>query len=307
MRDTPKIVVFGGGGFVGEHLVQRLSEKGFEVVVADLHNPGVPRTRFVETDVLEEIPEHEDLKHPDYVVNLAGAPIDRRWTQERKQLIYDSRVKGTRNIVSFLTLNSFRPHVYVSASAVGLYGSKEDEINERTEAGTGFLSRVVHDWEREAFEASRVGIRVAVIRTAPVLGERGIIESLARLYRLGIKLPFKRDDWFPWIHVSDLVDMYVSALTNPYFPPVVNAVAPEHITYGRLSDALFEKVSFSKRSLTVPQSLVEIVLGGSFKDAFPNQKISSVTLDRVPFTFMFPKFEHALSASLRSRIWYSNS
>src|SRR5205085_2000789 len=175
------------------------------------------------------------------VVNLAGENIAQRWTGKARRAIRDSRELGTRNLVVGLRGADPRPEALVSASAVGYYGSRGGErVDESTPPGTDFLAEVCVAWEREAEAARAIGFRVAVLRTGVVLAAAG--GALAKMllpFRLGLGGPVAGgNQYLPWIHIDDLVGLYLAALDDDRFSRPVNACAPEPVTNHDFSKAL---------------------------------------------------------------------
>ena len=178
--------------------------------------------------------------------NLAGEPVSEgRWTDEKKRRIRDSRVVGTRDLVAGLALLKSRPRVLVSASAVGYYGDRGDEeLDERSAAGHGFLAEVCADWEREAMAASQLGIRVVCVRIGIVLAPGG--GALARMltpFRMGVggRLGSGRQ-WMPWIHIKDVAGIMLHASWNNEINGPMNAVAPSPVTNADFTRALAHAV-----------------------------------------------------------------
>jgi uncharacterized protein (TIGR01777 family) len=205
-----KIVLAGGSGFLGGALRQALVSNGH--AVANLTR-GTPRA----TGDLTWTPDGTAsgtwpaaIEGVDAVVNLAGEGIaDRRWTAERKKALVESRLTATRSLVSAITRAETPPRVFVSASGIGYYGPRGDEIvTEATEPGTDFLATVCVQWEREAEQAASV-TRVALVRTGLVLHPAG--GALARMlvpFKLGVGGPIgSGQQWTPWIHRDDWVDL----------------------------------------------------------------------------------------------------
>src|ERR1051326_2439777 len=164
------VAITGAGGFIGRHLAARLRAAGHSVRAISLRTP----------------PRGEDLAGCDAVVNLAGESIGQRWTAAAKQRIVESRVNGTRAL--FAAFQNARPNVLVSASAVGFYGSRGDDIlTEREPPADDFLGQVCVAWEKEAREAEKFGVRVVPLRFGMVLGaDGGALERILKPFRLGL-------------------------------------------------------------------------------------------------------------------------
>lgn len=166
----------------------------------------------------------------DAVVHLAGASVDERWTPERKAAIRDSRVDGTRCLVDWVEGLETRPRVMVFASGISWYGSRGDTVlTEQSDPGTGFLAEVTHAWEAQAFRAAALGVRVVILRIGVVLSRNaGALAKMLPAFKWGVGGPIGAgDQWFPWVHVHDVVSMLEWALDTPTAQGPYNAVAPE--------------------------------------------------------------------------------
>src|SRR5262249_13194072 len=185
-------------------------------------------------DPLASVPPTAALNRLDAVVNLAGEPIvARRWSEAQKKLIRDSRVLTTRNLVEGLRKAEPRPPLLVSSSAVGFYGDRGDEqLEETSTAGQGFMSEVCQEWEREAMRATEADSRVVTVRTGVVLSaEGGALQKMLAPFKLGLGGPLgSGKQWFPWIHIKDIVGIYRHAMLTSKLTGPVNGVAPEAAT-----------------------------------------------------------------------------
>lgn len=164
------------------------------------------------------------------VIHLAGEPIaDNRWTEARKQSMRDSRILGTRTVVNWLSARAQRPEVLISASAIGLYGDRGDEVlDEDSPRGSGYLAELVEGWEREASLAEQAGIRVVLLRIGVVVArEGGALDKMRTPFSLGLGGPMgSGKQWFPWVHLDDVVGVVRHALRTPKMRGPYNVVAP---------------------------------------------------------------------------------
>lgn len=241
-----RVLVTGATGLVGHRLVAALRERGDEVVA--LARDAGSATAVLGTQAAAWQPASEPapaaaLDGSDAVVHLAGEPIAQRWTPQAKRRILDSRVLGTRNLLTTIAglPAQRRPRMLVSASACGYYGSRGDEIlTEDDGPGDGFLAGVCVAWEQEAQAAGELGLRVCRIRTGIVLDPAG--GALAKLlgpFRLGLGGPVADGrQWLPWIHRDDLTGLYLRALDDATWQGPVNAGAPEPVANATFAKAL---------------------------------------------------------------------
>ena len=242
------------------------------------------------------IPRDAPVPACDAVVNLAGEPIAQRWTPAAKKRIYDSRVEGTRRLVHALSAQSQRPGVLVCASAVGVYGSRGDEIlTEKSSPGAGFLPHVVTDWEESAQTAEALGIRVISLRFGMVLGRGGALAKLLPLFRLGVggRLGSGRQ-WMSWIHIDDAVSLILLALENAALRGAVNATAPHPVTNDeftrRLAGALHRPAIFP-----APAFALKLALGEMSEVLLDSQRVLPVAALATGFHFQYPELSVAFA------------
>jgi uncharacterized protein (TIGR01777 family) len=242
--DGMRVSLTGASGLIGSRLVAALRARGDQVTVLSRDPARTSATLGVEAEAwqpLEGPPPASALAGRDTIVHFAGAPVDQRWSDDAKREIHASRQTGTRHLVAGLRALDPRPDALVSASAVGYYGPRGDEVlDESAVPGDDFLARVCRDWEAEAERAEELGVRVARIRTGVVLDRRG--GALARMllpFRLGVGGPVAGgDQWMPWIHAEDLVGLYLAAIDGDGWSGPVNASAPEPARNRDFSKAL---------------------------------------------------------------------
>jgi hypothetical protein len=295
-----RVLIAGGSGLIGTAIARRLLERGDLVTVIDRRRPQLGGVEFQRRDlVLGPLPS--DLCSGfDAVVNLAGRPIRGRWTPAFKQQIWSSRVESTRSLVRLIAAANPPPALLVSASAVGYYGNRGDEpITEATPAGSDFLAKVCADWEAAAATAPP-SCRVVVVRTAPVLESGGLLGRLARLTRWGFGSTFGAGrQGFPWIHLDDLVRVYLFALDTPGLRGAVNAAAPETVTNRQFSLTL-ARLLHRPALWRVPHRLVRMMYGEIADSLYASQFVRPERLAAAGFPFRFPQLESALQDILKT-------
>jgi uncharacterized protein len=278
------IAIAGASGFIGQNLAARLRLVGHTVRAISLRTAVEPAA----------------FDGCDAVVYLAGEPVARRWTAVAKQRILASRVEGTRAVVNALAMLNARPRVFVSASGVGYYGSRGDElVRENAAPGADFLARVCMAWESEARRAETLGIRVVTPRIGMVLGAGG--GALAKLllpFRFGVGGRIGTgQQWMPWIHLHDLLSLIVFALEKQAWSGPVNAVAPNPVTNLEFTrvlaaelhrPAVFQVPAFALRLMFGEMS--EMLLGG--QRAVPEAALAA------GFVFRYPRLAGAFEQIL---------
>lgn len=295
-----KIIILGGSGFLGTQLTKALLDLGYEVVVLDLVAPKVEKVRFVKANLLEKIPRDQNLKNPHAVINLAGKNIFCRWTKKNKQLIYDTRVVGSQNLIDLFKNKDFRPKILVGASAVGYYGNTDElPIDEASSAGNTFLSKVSVDWEQTNCQAQGLGIRTVIIRNGIIVGSGGgILQTLLPMYRLGLGGVIGLGKfYFPWVSLQDAVGIYIAAMQHPGCKGVINAVAPEIIRYATFSLSLARAVR-RPHIFRVPKFVLRLRFGQLAEEITVSQKVYSKQLKSIGYQFIYKSLTQALQANI---------
>jgi uncharacterized protein len=241
-------------------------------------------------------PPEESLESADAVIHLLGEPVGQRWTPAIKKRILATRIDGTRRLVKTLARLEKKPKVLVSASAVGIYGSRGEEmLTERSKSGEGFLADVCTAWEKEADAATLLGIRVVKLRMGMVLSPEG--GALSR-----ILLPFrvflggtlgKGRQWTSWIHVEDLLDLMLFVIEKPGVAGVVNATAPEPVTNAEFTRTL-ANVLHRPALFPVPEIALKLLFGEGAEVALGSQRVIPEAATKAGFHFRHPKLEGAL-------------
>jgi hypothetical protein len=294
-----KIIVTGATGLIGRHLCLSLKSEGHAVTAlsrAPEKARSLEATEVLKWDLMSGPLSSEVLNQAEAIVHLAGEPVaDKRWTDEQKKRIRDSRVISTRNIVAGIRAASLRPSVFVSASAVGYYGERGDEtLDEASAAGRGFLSQVCQEWEREAAAANELEVRTAIVRIGVVLSpEGGALKKMLTPFKLFAGGPLANGrQWFPWIHIADVTGILRHAIFNSISGPV-NAVAPEAVTNAEFSRALgraLHRPSF----MPTPEFALRMVFGERADVLLMSNRVVPKVATDTGYSFQFPDLNRAL-------------
>jgi len=298
-----KIAVTGGLGFLGKHIISALSESGHDVTLFARREEDLCHgIYFVYADLMEPGDWQAKLAEHDIVINLVGVNLFQRWNKKIKKIIYDSRIISTANIINSFAVGKSKGKTLINASAVGYYGLRGDEIvTESAEPGSDFLSKVCSDWEKEALKGESINLRIVLLRLGSVFGsDGGAFPLLAKNYKLmlGGKLGNGRQ-WFPWIHVDDVVGIVLKAAADKKMSGAYNCSAPGIVTNGDFTK-IMGKVS--KRPVLIPfipGFVLRIVLGefGSF--LIGGQRAVPDRLQKEGYRFMFPELKGALEDLLK--------
>ena len=301
-----RVLVTGGTGFVGRRLVARLAGRGDDVVVLSRDpgkvEAGLRAGRILAWDPMAGPPRPDALNGVEAAVNLLGESIaGGRWTEEKKRRIRDSRLLGTRNLVAGLAACSPQPRVLVSGSAIGWYGPRGDEeLDESSSRGEGFLADLARDWEAETERASAAGIRVVLLRIGVVLGrEGGALKSMLPPFRVGLGGPGGTGrQWMSWIHVDDLCGLILHALDTAALEGPVNAAAPEPVRnreFARLLGATLRRPAL----LPAPSFALRLLFG-EMADAvlLTGQRVLPGRARGTGFRFGYPRLDEALAQIL---------
>lgn len=307
-----QIFVTGGTGLIGSRLLQRLSARGDKVVLLTRRGSAA-QDRFgkacsiVEGDPMTAGPWMDRVADCDAVISLAGEGIfNRRWSAEFKNLLHESRVKTTQHVVRAIAQHPDAPQggrkILVNASAIGYYGPHGDEeITEESPHGDDTLARLCIDWEDAARAAEPLGVRVALVRIGVVLARHGgALEQMLRPFQLFVGGPVgSGKQWMSWIHLEDIVDLFVFALDHPQAAGPINGTAPNPVTNKAFARAL-GKALHRPSFLPTPAFALRVLLGQSAEVVTTGQRVLPKRPLEMQFTFKFPKINDALADLLGS-------
>lgn len=298
-----KITVTGATGLIGARLVAALKDRGDDVIVLSRNPEKAGQALGVEAlawDALNEPAPVAALAGRDAVVHLAGEPVAQRWNAARKQAINDSREIGTRNLVAGIEAADPRPAALISSSAVGYYGKHGDEeIPEDTPAGSDFLAKVCVVWEAEADKALALGVRVAHIRTGVVLDRSGgALKTMLPPFKMGVGGPVAGGgQYMPWIHLDDIVGLYLKAIDDASWSGAYNGSAPEPVTNKVFSKAL-GKALHRPAFAPVPAFAIKLLYGEMSEIVTEGQRAVPSRALAGGYTFRHPDLDEALASAL---------
>ena len=294
-----RILVTGSSGLIGSALMERLRRGGHDPVALvrrPAHGSGEVQWN---PNAVDAAP----LEGADAVVHLAGASIAAgRWTADRKKIISDSRIDGTRNVAQSMAAATHKPKVLVSASAIGFYGDRGDELlTESSPTGSGFLAEVARGWEAAAELAERAGIRVVLPRIGVVLsGLGGALPKMALPFRMfmGGRVGSGRQ-WMSWIELDDLVRLITFTIENESIRGPLNAVAPQTVTNAEFTRTL-ARVLHRPAFFPAPEFAVRLAMGAEMANELllSSTRVEPAVALAAGFRFEYPQLHSALSAAL---------
>jgi uncharacterized protein len=312
-----KVVVLGGTGLIGKRLAKALSERGDQVII--LSRKALPNQGLGERISIVRYPESEqdwtallkDLDGSRAIVNLAGEGVaDRRWTDERKKEILESRVGSTRKAVEIIRrlgeniqkerVGGTVP-VLINGSAIGFYGPHADrEFVESDGPGIDFLSRVCFLWEAEALKAASAGVRVVLLRIGIVLSaDGGALAKMLPVFKLGGGGTVgSGKQWMSWIHIDDVVGLILHSIDHPEVSGAVNVVAPQPVQNEVFTKTL-ARVLNRPAIIPVPGFALKMALGEFSMVLLEGQKVIPTVAGQVGYKYRYPELDKAFENILQ--------
>ncbi len=308
-----RLLLLGCTGFVGKELVPALLKEGHELCIVSRKNINnlklnipLEKFKFLKIDLSKKQNWNNEsllinLKKYDGIINLIGEPIaDKKWTNNQKQEIENSRIFSTKFLMETLKKFRINPKVIINGSAIGFYGtSLTKEFNENSKSGNDFLANICKKWEEVASEKPNFS-RLVIFRIGIVLeAEGGALGKMLPVFKIGLGGPIgDGKQWMSWIHRSDLCGLITNALVDKQFSGVFNAVAPEPVLMKDFSKTLGRCLN-RPNLLPVPGTILKLLLGDGAKLVLEGQKVKSVKLQEKMYKFKYPLLEKAIYASTK--------
>jgi uncharacterized protein (TIGR01777 family) len=291
------ILITGGTGLIGRQLCTALLADGHELTVLSRNPNTVPGKCGAGVRAMASLDDWQPERNFDAVINLAGEPIvDARWTGQRKQALWDSRITLTEKLAQRIAAAQCKPGVLLSGSAVGYYGNCSDvALDETTRPGEDFPARLCKAWEAAAHAAEAPGVRVCLLRTGLVLSRQGGLLGRMRLpfsLGLGARLGNGRQ-WMSWIHIDDYVAMLLGLLRNEHASGPFNMTAPQPVT-NREFTATLAKVLHRPAPFIMPALFLKTVMGERACLLLEGQKVLPRKIESAGYRFAFAKLAEAL-------------
>lgn len=299
-----KVAITGATGFVGSRLVEKLLSQGNQPLILTRNQTTAART-FPKLEIVAYTPTESGswqnaIAGCDAVVNLAGVPIaEHRWTSQRKEEIFNSRKLGTEKIVEAIAQANPKPTLLINTSAIGYYGTSETtSFDENSPSGNDFLAQVCQNWEGEAMKVKDAGVRLVILRFGIVLGHGGALAKMLPPFQMFAGGPIGTGkQWFSWIHIDDLVNLIVTALTRSDLEGVFNATAPNPVRMSEFCHTLGE-VLHRPSWLPVPSFAIEALLGEGANVVLEGQEVLPKRTLNYRFEYQYPTVKQALTQIL---------
>jgi uncharacterized protein len=302
-RDA-SVLITGGSGLIGRYLTSALLAEGYKVSHLSRQTNGFGKVRVFRWDPANEYLNPEAFEGIDYLVHLSGANIgEKRWTKRRKEEILNSRKKSAGLLFRIVAENRINLKAYITSSATGYYGSVTSDriFSEDDPPAADFLGSTCRLWEEVADQFEDLGIRTVRIRTAVVLEKNdSALSKLMTPAKYGIVVRLGNGkQYFPWIHINDLCNIYLKAVADRKMAGAYNAVAPEHVNHNDFVRTMARVMSKPVFLPPVPAWILRTTLGEMSDIMLKGSRISSEKIINAGYRFRFDKLDTALENIIR--------
>ena len=302
------VVITGGTGLIGTALTKALAVKGYNVIILSRSSKQSPGKNifYAVWDLTKQTIDEDAIKNADYIVHLAGANVgEKRWTEKRKREIVDSRVDSGNLLVKALKDIPNKVRAVISSSAMGYYGPDSQIPNpkpfiETDKPYNDFLATTVVKWEAAIEPVTDLGKRLVFLRTGIVLSnEGGAYKEFKKPLKFGMALILgSGKQTVSWIHIDDLVRLYIEAIENDKWSGVYNAVSPNPVSNQQLINEMAKQAKGVHVHAKVPSIVLKVALGEMSIEVLKSTTVSSEKIHQEGFRFLYPAIGDAV-ASLR--------
>ena len=303
----PVVLISGGTGLIGTKLTHHLTESNYDVIILSRNGnkpTGNPKITYSLWDIKKQVIDQDVVKKADYIIHLAGSGvIDKRWTEEYKKEIINSRTKSGELLIKTLKENIHQVKAFVSASAIGWYGAdhypllRKEGFIETDPATKDFLGETCVLWETSVEPVTEMGIRLVKLRTGIVLSNNaGAFKEFKKPLRFGFAgILGSGKQMVSWIHVDDVCRIYIEAIENNNISGVYNAVAPLPVTNKKLVIEMAEKLRNKFYiPIHVPSLFLKLFMGKRTVEILKSATVSNKKIKSAGFTFLFPTIQSAI-------------
>jgi uncharacterized protein (TIGR01777 family) len=302
------ILITGGTGLIGNALRQALEQKGYHIIILT-RNPNAntgsssPNVRYATWDIEKNYIDKDAISTADYIIHLAGAGVvEKRWTKKRKQEIIDSRVKSSELLVKSMANIPNKIKAIVSATAIGWYGPdpiipNPTPFTETDPAHDSFLGNTCKLWEQSIEPVTELGKRLVKFRIGIVLSEKGgAMKEFRRPLKFGVTAILGNGKQIlSWIHIDDLVKLFIDGIENEKLAGVYNAVAPHPVSNKELTLQLAKARGKFYIPIHVPTFALRLVLGEMSIEVLKSATVSSSKIEKTGFVFKYSTIEEAIT------------
>jgi len=297
-----KILITGGTGLIGTEISKQLLNRGHQLsFLSRKPSRNSLHVKEYAWDVDHESYDPSAFAGIDAIINLAGAPINKRWTPEYKSEILRSRVDGTRLLYKAVQNEKVALKAFISASAVGYYPDDQKLMYSENDApGKDFLSMVTQKWEQEAQNFENLDIRTVRCRIGVVLSnDGGAFPLIVKPIKYGAGAPLgSGSQWMSWIHIKDVAGIFVHLTESDDLGGVFNLVAANPVTNKEFTKAIAKKLDKPLWLPNVPKAALKLALGEMASTALSSNKVSNYKIENDGYTFRYPKLSQALEELL---------
>lgn len=294
-----RYLITGGSGFIGSHLIPKLLAENNTVTVLT-RTPAKTLAQFKQTvEVIDDLGALDESAHFDVVINLAGQGIaDKRWSDKVVEQLVDSRLLTTRALVEFMGRAKTKPELFISGSATGYYGLRNDEVlTEAAQGDSSFSTELCADWEEEAQAAEALGIRCCYLRTGIVLGNGGALSKMLPPFKFGLGGPMGDGKQFmSWIHMDDLIGIIKHMVSDSTVTGPVNGTAPNPVA-NKVFATTLGKVLKRPAFLPLPAFVLKLLMGEMGEELLlSGHRAVPEKISNAGYSFIYEELEPALSA-----------
>ena len=299
-----KILLVGGTGLIGTSLKKELIKLGYSINILSRSNSNDSQSYL--WNINEGYIDLKAFEGVSGIINLTGASIaDNKWTVKRKKVLYNSRIQSTRLLFETIKDNKINLDFFINSSAIGYYGlEKSDKIfSETDKPGKDFLAKLCVDWEKEALRFNELNIRTVIIRTGIVLTKtEGALEKMKLPIKFGILPIFGTGNQvFSWIHIEDLINIFINTITNKNYKGPYNAVSPVPNTYLEFNKEIANVLQKKVIPFKTPTFLLTLAFGELSETLISGNKIAAEKIINEGFIFKFKDLNSALSSLLSNK------
>lgn len=303
----PSVLISGGSGLIGSNLTRHLIDRGYDIIILTREKDKAsdnPKISYSQWSVKDQKIDAKVVKKADHIVHLAGAGVmDKKWTDDYKKTIIDSRVKSAELMLRCLKENDNHLKTFVSSSAIGWYGKdtdpllRKDGFTETDPPSNDFLGETCVLWEAASGPVTALGARLVKLRTGIVLSNNGgAFKEYKTPLNFGVaSILASGNQAVSWIHIDDLCRMYCEAIENTFLSGSYNAVAPEPVSQKSLILKLGQKM---RRKffipVYVPAFMLKLIFGKRSIEILKSTTVSNKKIKAAGFTFLYPSIDSAL-------------